>query len=412
MRLRILILFLFISSLSFAQNIDGKWNGKLKFDTGELPLAMNIKSEEDGKIECDLDSPLQNAYGIESEILYYGDDSLSLVFPKIGAKYAGKVIATVIRGTFSQNGSTFSLDFMKDGLMKLRLQRPLPPFPYECSDVVFKSEDAELSGTLTVPLEQDCSTVLLLVGGSGLQDRDETVFGHKPFAVITDYLARNGVATLRYDDRGCGKSKGNVEGATMKDFANDAFAGLQYLKRLGSFEHIGILGHSEGASIAFMSASRGFADFVVSLAGIGVRGNEALAEQVNRVNFLSGVHSSVTPEQYLDMAIESKELWLIDFCNYDPSDDISKTNCPVMAVNGSKDCQVVSSINLIAIEKKLPSNIHNYIKEYDGLNHLFQPCTTGLPTEYEDSLITIDYTVLEDIVSWLKSLYPPLKPKE
>lgn len=244
-----------------------------------------------------------------------------------------------------------------------------------------------------------------MVTGSGLENRDEEVFDHKPFLVIADHLARHGIATLRFDDRGYGESHGGeVANATTEDFMRDAMAGIEFLRGTGKFGKTGVLGHSEGGSIAFMLGSRGAVDFVISLAGIGVKGDEALAAQAGRIMELSGQAGDITAEQYRQIARAQNSPWLNWFIDYDPTQDIAGTKCPAMAINGDLDCQVLSSINLKAIRDKLPSSGFNLVKEYPGLNHVFQHCTTGAVTEYRSIEETISPEVLDDLVSWIYSI--------
>ena len=267
---------------------------------------------------------------------------------------------------------------------------------------------ATLAGTLTWPVGYDQKQkpiVLLLVSGSGQQNRDEEIFDHKPFLVIADYLARQGIATLRYDDRDTGKSVGGeVKNATSEDFMRDAAAGLDFLRSRQAFSQVGILGHSEGGLIAFMLGAQKKVDFIVSLAGPGVKGDTLLAAQGNRILSLSGQSADMTVEKYRQEEAVHQLPWLQWFIDYDPSTDIRQTCCPVFALNGDRDCQVISSLNLEAIRRLLPTTKKNLVKEYPELNHLFQHCTTGLPTEYGQIEETISPEVLHDISKWIKSL--------
>ena len=256
---------------------------------------------------------------------------------------------------------------------------------------------------------------VVMVSGSGLQDRDEQIFGHRPFLVIADYLARNGIASLRYDDRGFGESTGaeSVGTVTTEDFMQDALAAVEYLRGTGRFSRIGVLGHSEGANIAFMLGALGKVDFVISLAGIGVRGDEALTAQANIILELSGQTGDIGVETYRRSVLAQNQPWLSWFIDYDPTADISGTACPVMAVNGSLDSQVISSLNLGAIREKLPggsgdgmSGAKNFVKEYASLNHLFQHCTTGAPTEYRGIEETMSEELLADIAAWIREIGP------
>ena len=283
----------------------------------------------------------------------------------------------------------------------------MEPFPYKTEEVTFTNatDKATLVGTLSYPTDykKGKTPVVLMVTGSGQENRDEEVFGHKPFLVIADYLARHGVASLRYDDRGFGKSTGgDVKHATTADFARDAASGIEFLRTLKCFGKVGVLGHSEGGSIAFMLGAKGKVDFVISMAGIGVRGDTALTAQANRLLELSGQPMRLSTLQYHVNAYMKKSPWLNFFMDYDPSGDISKTLCSVMAINGERDVQVISSLNLIGIKGHLTENPKNFVKEYPALNHLFQHCTTGNVSEYRMIEETISPEVLEDIARFIK----------
>ena len=297
---------------------------------------------------------------------------------------------------------------MKRGEEKLnRPQNPVAPYPYKTEEVAFKNvaDGATLVGTLSYPIgyKKGKTPVVLMVTGSGQENRDEEIFDHKPFLVIADYLARHGVATLRYDDRGFGKSTGgDVEHATTLDFMRDAASGVDFLRTSKQFGKVGILGHSEGGSIAFMLGAKGKVDFVISMAGIGVKGDTALTAQANKILELTGQSMRFSTHQYRMNAIIERSPWLNFFIDYDPSGDISKTLCPVMAINGSRDVQVIPSLNLMGIKAHLKPNSKNIIKEYPSLNHLFQHCKTGNVLEYRMIEETISPEVLEDIVRFIK----------
>ena len=268
-----------------------------------------------------------------------------------------------------------------------------------------------LAGTLTWPVDYNPKKakkkllVVLFVTGSGLQNRDEELFEHKPFLVIADYLARQGIGSLRYDDRTTGASKGgDVRNATSEDFARDATAGLEYLRNRKAFSKVGIIGHSEGGLIAFLLGAQGKTDFIVSLAGTGVKGDTLAVSQQNRQMELMGEPADMTVEKLLQDKPENVIPWADWFANYDPSVNIAATRCPVFALNGDRDCQVISSLNLTAIQRLLPKSKKNLTKEYPGLNHLFQHCTTGLSNEYRQIEETISPEVLSDIARWINSL--------
>ena len=391
----------------FAQKpIEGDWMGKLNLGPQSLTIVLHVNCDAQGKAECTLDSPDQGAKGIAVETDYCSSDSISVSLASLALSFQGKLKGDEIVGTFTQ-GQSFPL-VLKRGEEKLnRPQNPVAPYPYKTEEVTFKNvaDGATLVGTLSYPIgyKKGKTPVVLMVTGSGQENRDEEIFDHKPFLVIADYLARHGVATLRYDDRGFGKSTGgDVEHATTLDFMRDAMSGVEFLCTSKLFGKVGVLGHSEGGSIAFMLGAKGKVDFVISMAGIGVKGDTALTAQTNKILELTGQSMRFSTHQYRMNAIIKRSPWLNFFIDYDPSADISKTLCPVMAINGSRDVQVISSLNLTGIKAHLKSNPQNVIKEYPSLNHLFQHCKTGNVSEYRMIEETISPEVLEDIVRFIK----------
>ena len=391
--------------------LEGSWSGKLKVGAMSLTVVLHLE-QADGYVKASLDSPDQGAKGISAYKEYLSDDSVAIKVESVGATYRAKLKDGKLDGTFSQSGMTFPLEMTKGVTEVKRPQEPKAPYPYETEEVIFKNEvdGATLAGTLTWPVGYDKNAkkkpmVLLFVSGSGQQNRDEELMNHKPFLVIADYLARQGIASLRYDDRATGKSTGgDVKNATSEDFARDAAAGLEFLRSKKAFSKVGILGHSEGGTIAFMLGAQKKVDFIVSLAGPSIKGDTLLAAQSNRILSFSGMPANVTVEKYRQTASAAKIPWLDWFTNYDPTDNIRQTRCPVFALNGNYDCQVISSLCLPAFQKLLPPSKKNLIKEYPGLNHLFQHSTTGLPTEYGSIEETISPEVLSDIVAWMKQL--------
>ena len=389
--------------------LEGSWSGKLKVGAMSLTLVLHLE-EADGYVKASLDSPDQGAKGISAYKEYLSEDSVAVKVESIGATYRAKLKDGKLDGTFSQMGMKIPLVLTKGVPEVKRPQEPKQPYPYDTEEVTFKNEadGATLSGTLTWPVGYDKylkkkPVVLLFVSGSGQQNRDEELMNHKPFLVIADYLARNGIATLRYDDRATGKSVGgDVKNATSEDFARDAAAGIEFLRSKKTFSKVGILGHSEGGTIAFMLGGQQKVDFIVSLAGPTVKGDTLLAAQSNRILSLSGMPANMTVEKYRQTATSVKIPWLDWFNDYDPSDNIRKTRCPVFALNGDRDCQVISSLCLPALKVLLPSSKKHLIKEYPELNHLFQHCTTGLPDEYGQIEETISLEVLSDIAGWIK----------
>lgn len=387
----------------------GSWSGKLKVGIMSLTLVLHLE-QADGYVAVTLDSPDQGAKGIAVYKEFLNDDSLAVKVESIGMTYRARLKDGQLDGTFAQNGTTIPLVLTKGIPEVKRPQMPQEPFPYETEEVTFcnEADSATLAGTLTWPMGYDRKTkpaVVLLVTGSGQQNRDEELFGHKPFLVIADFLARQGIATLRYDDRATGKSVGGeVKNATTVDFMRDAAAGLAYLRSRKAFGNVGILGHSEGGSIAFMLGAQKKADFIVSLAGPGVKGDSLLVAQSNLIMMLSGALPTMSVEKYREQEAVKQSPWIQWFIDYDPSADIRQTCCPVFALNGDHDCQVIASQNLTAIRRLLPPSKKNLVKEYPALNHLFQHCTSGLPTEYGQIEETISPEVLQDIAQWINNL--------
>jgi hypothetical protein len=306
------------------------------------------------------------------------------------------------------------------------------PYPYQIQEVSFSNGDAVLKGTLATPKDLSRKTpVLLMVTGSGLQNRDEEIFEHKPFAVIADALARQGIATLRYDDRGFGESTGDLVNVTTEDLKNDALAGIELLRK--QFDRVGIIGHSEGGTIGLMLASEGKVDFVVSLAGSFVSGQKILLEQ-NQWTLLQAGYAPEVVDRYCE-ALESlfndvkagtipvlatqglpTELaqnlqavkaqcgtpYMRYFLALDVSNSLSKVTCPVLALNGTKDRQVNGEENLEILRNGLSGK--KEIRPVEGVNHLFQHCKTGDPLEYKDIEETFAPEVIAIIISWLKGL--------
>ena len=387
----------------------GSWSGKLKVGAMSLTLVLNLE-QADGYVKASLDSPDQGAKGIPAFKEFLSDDSVAVKVETLNASYRAKLKDGKLDGTFSQNGFTIPITMTRGVPEVRRPQNPQPPFPYETEEVTFRNEadGATLAGTLTWPVDYDKKkkpAVVLMVTGSGQQNRNEELMNHQPFLVIADYMARHGIATLRYDDRATAKSVGgDVENATTEDFMRDAAAGVEYLRSRKAFGKTGVLGHSEGGSIAFMLGARKKTDFIVSLAGPGVKGDTLLAAQNNMILVLSGQPATMTVETLRRQTAVQNMPWVKWFIDYDPSDDISKTRCPVFALNGDLDCQVISIQNLPAIRQLLPSSKRNLIKEYPSLNHLFQHCTTGLPDEYGQIEETLSPEVLSDIAEWINGL--------
>lgn len=399
--------FIFTFSIAIsAQNISGSWIGQIHEG---LHIVFNFLRDSNGKEICTMDSPDQSYKGIPASLLFISADSVSIYVPVGKISYKGKLSNEEIRGTFSQNGTDLNMNLKAGRLEYKRPQNPTKPYPYSTEEVTFinKGANVTLSGTITYPTgykEGDKILIVLMVTGSGPQNRDSELYGHKLFLVIADFFARNGIATLRYDDRAVGKSTGKYQAPTTKEVADDAQSGLEFLRRMKQFSKVGILGHSEGANVAFMLGSKKLIDFAISMAAMGIKGDEGLYQQAKKVAEISGHEYPMSKEQLRKYLLNLQNSWFKYFLDYDPTFDIQNTVCPVFAINGDKDLQVISSANISAIEKNMPRNGKSQVKVYPGLNHLFQECITGLPSEYSNIEQTISPVVLKDMVDWIKGL--------
>ena len=408
----------------------GAWTGKLKVSGVELALIFNI-----GEESATLDVPDQGAKDIPVEVSRDAVGGITLNVPAINASFKGLWAGKVIAGTFTQHGMSFPMTLTPGAPVVRRPQTPVGPFPYATEEVSFTNGDAVLKGTLTLPDNCDRKTpVLIMVTGSGLQNRDEEMFSHKPFAVIADAFARAGIATLRYDDRGFGESTGDVVLCTTEDLKNDALAGVKLLR--DRFERVGVIGHSEGGTIALMLAGERQVDFAVSLAGMIVSGAETLLAQNRRAFESAGLPESEVEafarllsdtftairtraplpsadnyditdalrKNYAAALPSFRTPYMEFFLGLDLSASLSGITCPVMALNGTKDTQVQCDRNIAALEAGLPSNIRSVIRAEDGLNHLFQHCVTGEVSEYKSIEETFSPEVLSEMIAWIKTL--------
>lgn len=404
--------------------VKGAWTGKLNVYGTELSLVFHLDS-----VNCTLDSPDQGIKDIPAK-LELTATGIKVTVSAINASFEGVNMGTSIMGTFKQHGQSFPLTLKPGTVKRNRPQTPVGPYPYQTQEVSFSDGEAVLKGTLVLPESHTQDTpVLLMVTGSGLQNRDEEVFEHKPFAVIADALARQGIATLRYDDRGFGESTGDLVNVTTEDLKNDALAGVQLLRK--QFKQVGILGHSEGGTIGLMLAAEGKVDFVVSLAGGVVSFEKTLLEQNRWILQQAGYTQDVTNryctaleslfdelkagrdpeptshdlpaelEQNLKMAqAQSSTPYMRYFLRLDLTDRLGKIICPVLALNGTNDRQVNCEENLNALLRGLACQ--KEIKAMEGLNHMFQHSNTGNPAEYKDIEETFAPEALDIITAWLK----------
>lgn len=415
--------------MAFAANAqEGTWNGELNVMGNKVPLVFNFSTNG-----CTIDSPSQGVNGIQAEKTVKDDGTISVKVGMIGVTFEGKMTDGEIKGTYVQNGFQLPLTLKPGKLVVKRPQTPVPPFPYKEEAVSFTNAQYTFNGTLTLPENYSKNTpVVLMVTGSGQQNRDEELFSHKPFAVIADALARQGIASLRYDDRGWGDESVNFADFTTDDFRQDAAAALPLLRK--RFNKVGILGHSEGGTIAMMLAAEGKADFIVSLAGMAISGKETLIMQNRQAMSAIGLPKE-TVDSYcnsiskaLDEIASGKKASEINiddvpvalkpitikalqqadtpyvrhFLTVDVGKLLPKIKCPVLALNGTKDTQVDCDANTTRIEKGL-ANCKHSIKKIDGVNHMFQHCNTGIVTEYQQIEETIAPEVLQVVAKWIKS---------
>ena len=407
---------------------EGTWNGELNVMGNKVPLVFNFSTNG-----CTIDSPSQGVNGIQAEKTVKDDGTISVKVGMIGATFEGKMTDGEIKGTYVQNGFPLPLTLKPGKLVVKRPQTPVPPFPYKEESVSFTNAQYTFNGTLTLPENYSKNTpVVLMVTGSGQQDRDEELFSHKPFAVIADALARQGIASLRYDDRGWGDKSVNFADFTTDDFRQDAAAAIPLLRK--RFNKVGILGHSEGGTIAMMLAAEGKADFIVSLAGMAISGKETLIMQNRQAMSAIGLPKE-TVDSYCnsiskaldeiasgkkaneinidDVPVALKPItikalqqadtpYVRHFLTVDVGKLLPKIKCPVLALNGTKDTQVDCDANTTRIEKGL-ANCKHSIKKIDGVNHMFQHCNTGIVTEYQQIEETIAPEVLQVVAKWIKA---------
>lgn len=442
-----------------AQDLSGKWGGVLSIsESSKLKVAFNLTKTDTG-YSATMDSPDQGALGLPVSSVTFKNDTLVINATNFGIKYVGSLSEGEIKGEFQQGGSKLPLNLKKElaGTVQInRPQEPKGPFPYKSEDIKFdnKAAGATLAGTITLPAGTGKFPIVILISGSGPQDRDEALFGHKPFFLIADYLTRKGIAVLRYDDRGTAASTGDFSKANTLDLASDVSAAMDFLKSRPEIDvkKIGLCGHSEGGLIAPLLASeRKDVDFIVLLAGPGMRGCDLLILQQRLVsksqglsdedvikigNFNKGafdiivngdlgektraklieyfqkrivdlpkaIRGSVSDEQLINQTVSQLFTpWMTFFLKYDPIPSLTKVKCPVFALNGTKDLQVPAKENLTAIKSALDKgkNKKVLIREYPDLNHLFQNSTTGAPSEYGKIEETMSPQVLEDISAWI-----------
>lgn len=441
-------LVVFVSISAYCQDISGVWAGSLNLIGSSIDIYYSISKNESNEYIGSYSVPSQGVRNIPLDTLSF--DGISVVFKSNafgGTRFTGTFITTGFLGEFFQKGTTIPLSLVPGEIpIPKRPQEPKPPYPYSVENVVFHNSvsDIDLAGTITIPEGNGPFVGVVLVSGSGYQDRNEEIYDHKPFWVIADYLARHGVVVLRYDDRGVGESGGSKIDNTTKILSYDAAAAISYLKSRPEVKTAGICGHSEGGTIAFMLAAENpQIGFVISLAGTSVRGDEILLAQqsaIAKASNLSKEYISLVREanrEVYDIVIASDSVdntlkeqlrafytsnpmtanlkgklldqqisvmtdpWLYFFIKYSPQDDLSKIKVPILALDGTKDLQVPADLNLPAILKATSGNPNVTVKYLNGLNHLFQHAGSGSPDEYPTIEETFSPEALQIMADWL-----------
>jgi pimeloyl-ACP methyl ester carboxylesterase len=458
--MKLIFLFLFIGFYGYSQSPHGDWYATLK--AANLPLVFHI--QKDGKKTIiSVDSPKQKAFNMPAEISLFKDNQLSILMKNLGVTFEGTYYTDSISGLFQPGVIVEKMTFLKkpeESEEIKRPQNPKPPYNYDIEDVKFMNlkDSFYLAGTLTLPRSENTLPAIVLVSGSGPQNRDEEMLGHKPFWVLADYLSNLGYAVLRYDDRGTHESKGTFSSATTFDFALDAESAVEYLQHREDIDasKIVVMGHSEGGMICNILGAR-IKDLsgIVSLAGTSIRGDSILQIQTrlisesknaseselditqdyNKEIFKAIVASTSPAEAKMEInkiskkwtkrmhknniikKREKKELihsvqqtmlnpWMYEFVKYSPSKDIKKINCNVLVIIGSKDIQVTSKENIEGYKNLLPKNrkLHT-VKELKGLNHLFQKCTTCTVSEYGQLNETFSMDAMEEVRDFLEEIW-------
>ncbi len=462
----LLFLMLFLSLSVEAQSpFAGNWEGKLNVGPG-LRIIFHVTEDAAGNYTTTMDSPDQGATGLAVEKTEVKGDSLFLNIAVVGGKYAGKLSdGKTLSGELHQGQHAMALNLVKTENTSAynRPQTPKGPFSYKSEEVTYTNADNSISygATITIPQGNGPFPAILLITGSGPQNRDEEIFEHKPFAVLADALTNDGFVVLRVDDRGTGKTTGSFMTATTEDFVQDARTSLQYLqnRKEVNTKKAGLLGHSEGGLIAeIIAASNKNIDFIVLTGAPGIPIPQLMAEQNEQVllkagmskelttKYLglykdichavtttsdreqakkmiaetvktwrshtdsltvmatTGIHDEASEQKLIDrMTAEFTRPWTRQFLSYDPQSYIRKISCKVLAIGGEKDIQVVSAGNLAGIKAALEkSKSKSYeVKELPELNHLMQTCITCTIDEYKQLEETISPLAINTIKDWL-----------
>ncbi|WP_219413414.1 alpha/beta hydrolase family protein [Pseudonocardia nigra] len=439
-----------------AEAVTGDWTGPIEIPGSPLDVGIRILHEGDG-LRGEIDIPVQGIAAMPLGDVRLDGCELAFTLPEVpgDARFRGVVAAdgTAIEGEFTQNGQTFPL-VLRPGTATApeRPQEPQPPFPYRAEEVTYRSGEIDLAGTLTLPEGDGPFTAVLLITGSGAQNRDEELFGHKPFLLLADALTRAGHAMLRVDDRGVGGSGGTLATSTYDDLVGDVVAGVEFLRGRPEIdpERIGLLGHSEGGYLAPLVAGRTDVAFVVTMAGPAVSGEDVLVaqnrllmeaagtpaaqveDQVAYVRELIGLlraedyaaaralveeqiaeqtaglpaDQQPSPEQVQAQVESMVSPYMRSFLTHDPTESLRALDVPVLAFFGGKDLQVPASQSEPVLRELLAGHPDPTIRAFPGLNHLMQPAITGAIEEYATIPTTIDQQVLDLVTGWVGERFP------
>jgi len=438
-------------------NIEGIWKGPLKIGQSEQGLIVYLSRDSGGTMKATIDSPDEGIKGIAVKDVKYEKDVLILEIEP-SKNYKGKLSkdGSRIEGklTTSRMQVPLTLERADEAHPSTRPQDPPKPYPYIAEDVYFTNKEAKVTfaGTLTIPKGKGPFPSALLISGTGQHDRNSAMMDHRPFLVLADHLTCMGIAVLRYDDRGTGYSTGLFSKATTKDFAEDAIAGITYLRSRTEIDHdlIGLVGHSEGSVVAAMVAARlQNIAYVVMLSGMGISGDMTLIRQTEAIAKASGIDEEIiganislqkkiyavlknssnhqTLEKKLhniylsqvsalgqgineEMELQIQEHisqvtspWFLYFVKYDPQADLARVKCPIFILFGEKDLQTPPQFHIPPIKQSFRPNgtSQTTVKIMPGLNHLFQNAETGLVSEYNKISETISPSVLQLIGEWI-----------
>lgn len=444
------------------QGLDGQWRANLRRDGRDLRLVLHIVTGSTGT-RITLDSPDLGAFGLPVEALTRNGDEVSFSVPSAGVAFTGTLdhVAGSLRGGWSRAGQVaVEVDFRRDTTktsQRRRSQWPLIAATYRAQEVAIPNGQARnvvLAGTLTLPPGPGPFPAVILISGSGAQDRDETMFGHKPFAVLADYLSRRGIAVLRYDDRGFGASSGDFEQATSADFALDANAAFAYLRGRPEIDPraIGFAGHSEGGMVGPIAAVENPAlAFLIMLAGPGTSTDQLILSQRRAAGLAQGLsaqaidrtdpvlrhimrtvqtarpadnlhaslrsllsseamHTLGMAESQRDNLVEHfASPWMRYFLGYRPEENLRRLRLPILALGGSLDTQVPTAENLGFIRQALVANDQATVVELPGLNHMFQHARSGTIGEIADIEETFAPHVMSMIAEWIAGRFIPRK---